>query len=476
MRRGYDYNLIVIGGGSAGVACARLAASLKAKVALVEKARLGGDCLHTGCVPSKTLLKSAKVFSLRHRAADFGIGSISMEMDFPLVMERVKRVIGEVAPYDPVVKFQSQGISVYEGEARILSRREVVVNGKLLRTRAIIVATGAQPALPPIEGLSEMAPLTSENVWALPSLPRRLLVLGGGAIGCELAQAFQRFGSQVTLVERNERVLPRDDKEVGELMQARFEAEGMRLVLSAGALRFSRQEGTKVVECENGTRVEFDEVLVALGRRPSVKGLGLEEVGVKLRSNGGIETDLSLRTSVPGIYAVGDVTGMQQFVQFAHQSASIATRNALFSPWRRRANLAVFPWAVFTDPEVARVGLNETDAKARGIAYEVSRFDFARSDRALTENEGIGFVKVLTRPGSDRVLGATIVGPSAGELIQEFTLAMKFRIGLAAIRATTHAYPTLMEANQLAAGVWKRAHAPLRGWMPGFHRLWRKLP
>jgi pyruvate/2-oxoglutarate dehydrogenase complex dihydrolipoamide dehydrogenase (E3) component len=263
---------------------------------------------------------------------------------------------------------------------------------------------------------------------------------------------------------------------VSELVQKRFESEGMRLVLSAGTMRFSRQDGVKVVECENGVRAEFDEVLVALGRRAFVKGLGLEQLGVKLRDNGTIVTDLSLRTSVPGIYAVGDVTGMQQFVQFAHLSSSIATRNALFSPWRRRAKLSIFPWAVFTDPEVARVGLNETEARAKGIAYEVSRFDFSRLDRALTEEEGVGFVKVLTPPGSDKVIGAMVVGPSAGELIQEFTLAMKFRIGLAAIRATTHAYPTLMEANQMAAGVWKRAHAPRKGWMSGFHRLWRQLP
>jgi pyruvate/2-oxoglutarate dehydrogenase complex dihydrolipoamide dehydrogenase (E3) component len=421
-------------------------------------------------------LKSAKVFSLRHRAAEFGIGAIDMKLDFRKVMDRVRRVIASVNPEDPVAKLQAQGISVYEGEAKILSRREVVVNGKILRTRAIIVATGAQPALPPIEGLASVDPLTSENIWNLESLPRRLLVLGGGAIGCELAQAFQRLGSQVTLIERNERVLPREDKEVSELVQKRFESEGMRLVLSAGTMRFSRQDGAKVVECENGVRAEFDEVLVALGRRAFVKGLGLEQVGVKLRDNGTIVTDLSLRTSVPGIYAVGDVTGMQQFVQFAHLSSSIATRNALFSPWRRRAKLSIFPWAVFTDPEVARVGLNETEARAKGIAYEVSRFDFSRLDRALTEEEGVGFVKVLTPPGSDKVIGAMVVGPSAGELIQEFTLAMKFRIGLAAIRATTHAYPTLMEANQMAAGVWKRAHAPRKGWMSGFHRFWRQLP
>lgn len=475
MNRGYDYNLIVIGGGSAGVASAKLAASLKAKVALVEKAKLGGDCVHTGCVPSKTILKSAKVFSLRHRAADFGIGSIDMKLDFSKVMERVRRVIASVNPTDPALKLQAQGISVYEGEAKILSRREVIVNGKLLRTRAIIVATGAQPALPPIDGLTSVDPLTSENIWELESLPRRLLVLGGGAIGCELAQAFQRLGSQVTLIERNERVLPREDKEVSELVQKQFESEGMRLVLSAGTLRFSKQDGVKVVDCESGVRAEFDEVLVALGRRATVKGLGLSEAGVGLRENGTIITDLSFRTSVPGIYAIGDVTGMQQFVQFAHLSASIATRNALFSPWRRRAKLSIFPWAVFTDPEVARVGLNETEAHAKGIAYEVSRFDFARLDRALTEGETAGFVKVLTPPGSDKVLGAMIVGPSAGELIQEFTMAMKFRIGLSAIRATTHAYPTLMEANQMAAGVWKRAHAPMKGWMSGFHRLWRQL-
>jgi pyruvate/2-oxoglutarate dehydrogenase complex dihydrolipoamide dehydrogenase (E3) component len=478
MPRGYDYNLIVIGGGSAGLVGAYMATTLKAKVALIEKGKMGGDCLHTGCVPSKALIKTAKVFSLRHRAAEFGIESIEMEMNFPLVMKRLRRIIERIASHDSVERYNALGVACYEGAASILSPREVVVSGKLLRTRSILLATGARPFVPEIEGLAAMNPLTSDTVWGLETLPRRLLVLGGGAIGCELAQAFQRLGSQVTLVERNERVLPREDKEVGELLRARFESEGMRLVLKASGQKFRLDEGEKVMECEGGVRVPFDEVIVALGRRPNTEGLGLEKVGVALRENGSIETNLSFRTTRRGIYACGDVTGPYQFTHFASLSGSTAAINALLWPIRRKADLSVFPWAVFSDPEVARVGLNETEARKAGLGYELTKIDFSRSDRALTEEESGGFAKVLTAKGSDRILGAVIVGLSAGELIQEIAFAMKHGIGMRGILDSIHAYPTLMEVNRLAAGTWMQNQASPAGLslLKGFHRFWRKLP
>jgi pyruvate/2-oxoglutarate dehydrogenase complex dihydrolipoamide dehydrogenase (E3) component len=447
-------------------------------VALIEKGKMGGDCLHTGCVPSKALIKTAKVFSLRHRAAEFGIGSIEMEMDFPAVMERIRRIVGRIAAHDSVERYHSLGVACYEGAASVLSPREVVVSGKLLRTRSILLATGARPFVPGIEGLAAMNPLTSDTVWGLESLPRRLLVLGGGAIGCELAQAFQRLGSRVTLVERNERVLPREDKEVGELLRARFEAEGMRLVLKASGQRFRLDGGEKVMECEGGVKVAFDEVIVALGRRPNTEGLGLEKAGVALRENGSIETNLSFHTTRRGIYACGDAAGPYQFTHFAFLSGATAAANALLWPMRRTADLSAFPWAVFTDPEVARVGLNEAEARGAGVSYELTRVDFGRLHRALTEEEGAGFAKVLTEKGSGRILGAVIVGPSAGELIQEAAFAMKHGIGMKGILDSIHAYPTLMGVNRLAADNWLRNRASPAGLslLKSFHRFWRKLP
>jgi pyruvate/2-oxoglutarate dehydrogenase complex dihydrolipoamide dehydrogenase (E3) component len=473
--RGYDYNFVVIGGGSAGLVASYMGASLKAKVALVERAKMGGDCLNTGCVPSKALLRTAKIFSYRHRAEEFGLKSINMEIDFSQVMGRVRRVINGIAPNDSVERYNSLGVHCLQASAKVLSPREVVADGKILRTKSVIIASGAKPALPSIEGLAEMAPLTSDSIWDLTSLPPRLLVLGGGAIGCELALAFQRLGSQVTLVERNPRLLPREDAEVGELLRRRFELEGMRVLLGAKQNSFRRQDGEKVMVCEDGATHPFDQVLVALGRKPNVEGMGLEALGVELRPNGTIETDLAMRTNVRGIFACGDVTGPYQFTHFASLSGTTAAINALFSPFRTKADLTVFPWVTFTDPEVARVGLSSDEAHAKGINVTESRFEFAHSDRARTAEETVGFVKVLTASGTDRILGATIVGPEAGELIQEFVLAMKHNLGLNKILGTTHAYPTLVEANRMAAGVWKRSTAPKGGlaflqWLHAFRR------
>lgn len=472
-----EYNLVVIGGGSAGLVSAYLGAAVKAKVALIEKKQMGGDCLNTGCVPSKALLKSAKIYSLRHRGPDFGIRSIQMEMQFSEVMERVKKTIRRIAPNDSVERYNSLGVACFQGEAQLLSKREVVVDGKLLRAKSLILATGARPFLPPLEGLAEAQPLTSDSVWDLESLPSRLLILGGGAIGCEMAQAFQRLGSKVILLERNDRLLPKEDPEVGAFLKEKFEREGMQVILGAQAVRFSQENGERVLFCQDERKISFDRVLVALGRKANVQGFGLEKLGVKLTETGAIATDAGMRTNVSGVFACGDVTGKMQFTHFASLSASTAVVNALFWPYRKKINLTAFPWAIYTDPEIARVGLNEMEALQKGIDYQVTQFPLSHSDRAITEEEAEGFVKVLTVPGKDLILGATIVGPSAGELIQEFNLAMGNNLGLNAILHSIHAYPTLMEVNRALAGAWKResTSSGALSFLQAFHRLRRRF-
>lgn len=477
LRKSADYNLVVIGAGSGGLVSAYIAAALKARVALIEKNKMGGDCLNTGCVPSKALLKIAKVLSLQHRAADFGLKSITIEMNFSDVMDQVRKVIRQLEPHDSVERYQSLGVSCFQGAGKILSPYEVSANNRVFTTRSIIIASGARPSVPDIDGILTVNPLTSDNVWELRDLPKNLLVLGGGAIGCELAQAFSRLGSKVTLIERNDRILPREDRDVGELVQDQFRREGIRLILGAQAKRFSKENGSYFLECESlEEKISFDRVIVALGRKPNVEGLGLEEVGVQLRKSGTIETDAKMRTSVKNIYACGDVTGPFQFTHFASLTGTTAAVNALFSPFQQKVDYSVFPWAMYTDPEVARVGLGEEEAKQRGIEVEVTHHSLKGLDRAVTDGEAHGFLKVLTVKGKDRVVGATIVGPSAGELIMEFTLAIKHGIGLNQILGTIHPYPTLMEANRALAGNWKRAHAP-RGalaFLAKVHALRRK--
>jgi pyruvate/2-oxoglutarate dehydrogenase complex dihydrolipoamide dehydrogenase (E3) component/uncharacterized membrane protein YdjX (TVP38/TMEM64 family) len=457
----FERNLVVIGGGSAGLVSAYIAAAVRAKVTLIEKDRMGGDCLNTGCVPSKALLRSAKLAWQIRNAQKYGIRQASAEFDFADVMERVQRVIRTVEPHDSAERYASLGVECIRGEAKITSPWTVEVDGAVLTTRSIVIAAGARPIVPPIPGIERARVFTSETLWSLRDLPQRLVVLGGGPIGCELAQAFSRFGSKVTQVEMLPRLLAREDPEVSELLRNRFLEEKIDVLTGHRAARF---EGPQILVCEHAgseKRVELDAVLCAVGRMPNTAGYGLETLGIPITSARTVETNEYLQTLYPNIYACGDVAGPYQFTHTASHQAWFAAVNALFGGLRRfRADYSVIPWATFTDPEVARVGLNETEAKAQNIPYEVTVYRMDELDRAIADEAAFGMVKVLTVPGKDRILGATIVAEHAGELIAEFISAMKHGIGLNKILGTIHVYPTLAEGNKYAAGEWKKAHAP----------------
>ena len=456
----YDYNIIVIGAGSAGLVSSYIAAAVKAKVALIEKHAMGGDCLNTGCVPSKALIRSAKMLSYARRAQEFGFKKAEITFDFQDVMQRVHRVIKAVEPHDSRERYTRLGVDCIEGTAKITSPHSVSVNGKTLTARAIVVATGARPMVPPIPGLDTIDYLTSDNVWNLKELPQKLLVLGGGPIGSEMAQAFARLGAELTLVERSPQILIREDEEVIKLVTEKFTDEGIKVLVNHKAKEF---KGNTLICEHQGKDVEiaFDKVIVALGRRANVTGFGLEELGVDISQRGTIAANPFLRTNIPSIYVCGDVTGPYQFTHTAAHQAWYASVNALFAPFKKfKADYSVIPWATFTDPEVARVGLNEKDAQVANIPYEVTTYGIDDLDRAIADSEAHGFVKVLTVPGKDKILGVTIVGTHAGDLIAEYILAMKHGIGLNKILGTIHIYPTLAEANKYAAGAWKRAHVP----------------
>jgi pyruvate/2-oxoglutarate dehydrogenase complex dihydrolipoamide dehydrogenase (E3) component/uncharacterized membrane protein YdjX (TVP38/TMEM64 family) len=479
----FERNLVVIGAGSAGLVAAYIAAAVKAKVTLVEKDKMGGDCLNTGCVPSKALIKSARLLAQAKRAREFGFKAMQVEFDFADVMERVQRVVRTVEPHDSVERYTRLGVECLQGEAKITSPWTVEVKTaagvRALTTRAIVIAAGARPFVPPIPGLSEIGCLTSDTVWGLRALPPRLVVLGGGPIGCELAQCFARFGSRVTQVEMLERILIREDPEISELVARQFREERIDVRADHKAVRVLREGGEKVLVCEHDgkeIRIPFDELLCAVGRVANTGGYGLEELGIGLTKTRTVETDETLQTLYPNIYACGDVAGPYQFTHTASHQAWYAAVNALFGGVKRfRADYSVIPWATFTEPEVARVGLNETEAKEKNLAYDVTTYSLEDLDRAIADGETQGVVKVLTVPGRDRILGATIAGEHAADLIVEFITAMKHGIGLNKILGTIHIYPTLAEANKYAAGNWKRAHAPqeLLRWAEKFH-AWRR--
>ena len=475
----FDANLIVIGGGSAGLVTAYIAAAVKAKVILIEKHRMGGDCLNTGCVPSKALIRSARLAAEIRRSGEFGLRSGEPGVDFAAVMQRVRRVVEQVEPHDSVERYTGLGVEVRIGEARIVDPWTVEVEGERMTARNIVVATGARPFVPPIPGLEDMDYLTSDNLWQLEQPPGRLLILGGGPIGCELAQAFARLDVPVTQVEMAPRLMAREDPEVSAMVQRQFEADGVEVLTGHRALRFEQGDGEKRLIAEHeGEEVEipFDRVLVAVGRKPNVEGFGLEELGVRLTERGAIEVDEWLRSSLPTILACGDVAGPYQFTHTAAHQAWYASVNALFGILRKfKVDYSVIPWATFVDPEVARVGLSEEEAREQGVAYEVTRYDLDDLDRAIADGEARGFVKVLTVPGKDRILGVTFVGAHAGDLIAEFVLAMKQGLGLNKLLGTIHIYPTWAEASKYAAGAWKRAHAPrsLLDGLQRFHR-WRR--
>ncbi len=465
----FERNLVVIGAGSAGLVAAYIAAAVKAKVTLIEKHRMGGDCLNTGCVPSKALLKSAKVISQIKNSKKYGLKQASVDFDFADIMERVQRVVKTIEPHDSAERYAGLGVECMQGEAKIISPWAVEVTGpegkkQTLTTRAIVIAAGARPFVPPIPGIGAVGCLTSDNVWELRQLPARLVVLGGGPIGSELAQAFARLGSKVTQVEMLPRILMREDPEISAMVMKSFNAEGVDVRVNHMAKEFRIEDGRKLLICEcqgQEVRLEFDEVLCAVGRVANTAGYGLEELGIPTTKARTVETNEYLQTLYPNIYACGDVAGPFQFTHTAAHQAWYATVNALFGSFRRlRADYSVIPWATFTDPEVARVGLNETEAQEKGIAYEVSTYGFDDLDRAIADETAHGVVKVLTVPGKDRILGVTIAGEHAGDLIAEFVAAMRHGLGLNKILGTIHIYPTLAEANKYAAGVWKKAHAP----------------
>ncbi|MEE4361021.1 MAG: FAD-dependent oxidoreductase [Pseudomonadales bacterium] len=482
----FDDNLIVIGAGSAGLISALIAATVKARVTLIERDRMGGDCLNTGCVPSKTLITSARVAKTLSEAPQFGFAPVTTQVDFPRVMDRVRDAIATIEPNDSPERYESLGVRVKLGEARIVDPWTVEVNGERITARNIIVATGGAPALPDLPGIESVHALTSDDVWELETLPRRLLVLGAGPIGCELAQAFARLGSEVTMVQSASRVLPREDADASAVVAQSLADDGI-LVHNGHRAKSIHKEGDGGVLVTDGPdghfEVPFDSLLVAVGRRAISEGLGLDALGVRRNPNGTLEVNEYLQTSVPTIYACGDVVGPYLFTHVASHQAWYAAVNALFGSFRRfRVNYSVIPWCTYTEPEVARVGLSEDEALARGVAVEVSRFRFAHNDRAIAEGEreepGVEgpFVKVLTPAnGSDRILGVTIVGPHAGELLAEWTLAMTHGIGLKKIMGTIHVYPTLSEINKSAASAWRKKHAPekLLEWVGRFHALRR---
>jgi len=481
----FERNLVVIGAGSAGLVSALIAAALKAKVTLIEKHKMGGDCLYTGCVPSKALIRTSRVLDRIRRAKEYGLKNASAEFDFAEVMERVQRVIKTIEPHDSVERFTRLGVECLIGEAKIVSPWEVEVRvagggARRITTRAIVIAAGARPFVPPIPGIEDMGYRTSDTLWSLREQPRRLVVLGGGPIGAELTQAFARLGSRVTQVEMLPRLLPREDPEVSEMVRERFVREGIDVRLGHKAKRFMIENGQKTLVAEHEgkeVRIEFDLLLVAVGRVANTEGYGLEELGIGTTKARTVQTNEYLQTVYPNIYACGDVAGPYQFTHTASHQAWYASVNALFGSLRRfSADYSVIPWATFTDPEVARVGLNELEAKEQNIAYELTRYGIGDLDRAIADEEAHGMVKVLTRPGKDTILGVTIVGEHAGDLIVEYIAAMKHDFGLNDILGTIHIYPTLAEANKYAAGEWKKAHAPqgvlrmlerLHAWMRG---------
>lgn len=478
----FDRNLIVIGAGAGGLVSAYIAAVVKAKVTLVEAHKMGGDCLNYGCVPSKALIRSAKLAHQMKHGASYGLSDSTPVFSFKAVMQRIQAVIRAIEPHDSVARYTGLGVEVLQGHARIVNpwTVEITLNEggtQTLTTRSIVIAAGARPFVPPLPGLDDTGYLTSDTLWdafgQLDEVPRRLVILGGGPIGCELAQAFARLGAQVTQVEMVPRLMLREDVEVSELARQALAADGVRVLTGHKALRCETSGGVKTLVVEHGgseQRLEFDQLICAVGRVARLEGYGLEELGIPVQRT--VDTNEYLQTIYPNIYAAGDVAGPYQLTHVAAHQAWYAAVNALFGEFRLfKADYSVIPWTTFIDPEVARVGLNEQEAREQGVAFEVTRYGMADLDRAIADGEACGFVKVLTVPGKDTILGVTIVGTHAGDLLAEYVLAMRHGLGLNKILSTIHTYPTLAEANKYAAGEWKRAHQPQRllEWVRRYH-------
>ena len=492
----FDRNLVVIGAGAGGLVTAYIAAVVKAKVTLVEAHKMGGDCLNYGCVPSKALIRSATLAHQMRHGATYGLSDIEPSFSFKAVMQRIQAVVRAIEPHDSVERYTTLGVDVVQGHARIVNpwTVEIALNGgstQTITTRSIVIAAGARPFVPPLPGLNDVGFVTSDTLWEqfekLDNLPQRLVVLGGGPIGCELAQAFARLGSQVTLVEMAPRLLVREDEEVSNVVKAALVADGVTVLIAHKALRCNKDADGKalwavqVTDMANASadknqeiRVDFDELICAVGRVARLTGYGLEELGIPTQRT--VDTNDYLQTIYPNIFAAGDVAGPYQLTHVAAHQAWYAAVNALFGDFKRfKADYSVIPWTTFTAPEVARVGLNEQEAKEKNIAFEVTRYGIDELDRAIADSAAHGFVKVLTVPGKDTILGVTIVGEHAGDLLAEYVLAMRHKLGLNKILSTIHTYPTLSEANKYAAGEWKRAHQPLKvlAWVAKYH-TWKR--
>ena len=476
----FDRDLVVIGAGSGGLVAALIGATLKAKVSLVEKELMGGDCLNTGCVPSKALIRSARhVFENAH-ADSLGFKTSVSRVNLGKIMDRVARIIQTIQPKDSVERYRSLGVDVVLGEARVISPWHVQVDEKIISTRKIILATGATPLIPNIEGLESLPFLTSENLWSLRKRPDRLVVIGGGPIGVELSQTFRRLGSQVTQIEALDSLLPNEDEEFSDIVFDRLNSEGVEILLGTRAISIEAGQGQNIlltIDKEGLKReIVFDELLIAAGRKPYTKGLGLDSLGVDLKANGAIIVDKYLRTKFPNIYAIGDVTGSFQYTHAASHMAWHASVNSLFSFIKKfPVDYRFMPYATFSHPEIARVGLNEKDAISMGIKYDVTTYDISDLDRAIVDGEALGLIKVLTRPRTDKILGVTIAADHASNLISEYTLAMKCGVGLKKILGTIHVYPTMAEANKFVASEWAKSHKP--NWalwlLKGFHSWMR---
>ncbi len=479
----FDRNLVVIGAGAGGLVASLIGAAVKAKVTLVESHKMGGDCLNFGCVPSKALIRSAKLRHQIEHAEHYGLGLATSDFDFRKLMARIHKVIADIAPHDSVERFTGLGVDVQLGHATIVNPWTVEIRGhdgatQRLTTRNIVIAAGARPFVPPLPGLDDVDYVTSDTLWdvfaQMDEMPRRLVVLGGGPIGCELSHAFARLGAQVSQIEMAPRIMMREDEEVSELARQALQADGVKVLVSHKALRCEKSpDGAKSIVVEHQGqefRLSFDALIVAVGRAARLTGYGLEELGIPTQKT--VETNEYLQTIYPNIYAAGDVAGPFQFTHVAAHQAWYAAVNALFGDFKKfKADYSVIPWATFIDPEVARVGLNEQDAKEQGIPYEVVKYGIDDLDRAIADSEARGFVKVLTVPGKDSILGVTIVGSHAAEMLAEYVLAMKHGLGMNKILGTIHTYPTWSEANKYAAGEWKRAHQPRRllEWIRKYH-------
>ena len=467
----FDRNMIVIGAGAGGLVTSYIAAAVKAKVTLIEAGEMGGDCLNTGCVPSKAIIKSAKVAQQMRQAEKYGLQSTTPQFSFKKIMARVQQVIADIAPHDSVERYTNLGVEVIKGYAKLIDPWTVEINlnddgTQTLTARTIVIATGARPFVPPLPGIEETGYVTSDTLWSkfaeLDDAPKKLVVLGGGPIGSELAQSFARLGSNVTQVEMAERVMIKEDVEVSAFAHQSLTDSGVNILTSHQALRCEAREGKKyLVVKHNDTEIdiEYDELLCAVGRSARLEGYGLEELGIETSRT--VVTNEYLETLYPNIFAAGDIVGPYQFTHVAAHQGWYAAVNGLFGNLKKfKVDYRVIPWTTFIDPEVARVGINEQEAIEKGIDYEITRFEFEELDRAITESANNGFIKVITPKGKDKILGVTVVSEHAGDLIAEFVLAMKHGLGLNKILGTIHSYPTWAEGNKYVAGEWKRAHAP----------------